>query len=844
MDRKAFKKKVEKELRGLSKEQVRKFAWLCAVRALPFLGGKGHFNFWKNDKRQRYMLAVLYALDLAYAAAVGDAAYAAYAANAAYAYADAAAADDEAYAYAAGDAAYAAYAAYGAYAADAAYAAYAVGAQFQQTLLNDLQTIKISGGLFKPQIEAYGEVWHHFHQALEAEDCGYWSRLYQDIFESEFVLDTERLESRLNVPKEIREQGAAAVGHYLEALEQQGGTHLNEARVIILGEKGAGKTCLARRLVDPAAPMTEAHESTPGVDTTFWKLENADMNVRIWDFAGHTVTHAVHQFFLSERCLYIMVYDGRTEDRNRLEYWLNHMANYGGNSQAFILVNKRDGHTPDIAINSLKEKYPIAGFYAFSIQDDNDGLEEFRNEVAAYISSNPSWNKLEIPTQYYQVKNELEEIFLNSADKKGQEHISKEDFNKIAKKHEVDNQDHLLSNLHALGVSLWYPDMEGVDTLVLNPEWISHGVYTIINWAHEQKKYSVSLKDFSEAFEKVAERYHAAQHGFLFKLMQRYELAFEVKDKQTLIIPHLLKTDQPPNLPVFEVGDSLMLRYKAEQPLPPNTISRFIVRHNEQIRKGAQFHWAWRYGVVLEDGKGTVALVREDDRTISVSVKGPDKTKYISTLRETLNAIFDSYKSNKPELQYSIQEIGEGAQSLGTPDLWLPEKEVLALAALGKPYYDYNRGRDIYLNVTVNHYNINSHYAIVGDENHLTSGSHNMTFNFHNCNISLQGHLNELGMLLSEEGKEQEAKALVSAASALEQAEACKSPEELQRKGIANRLKRLVEDLGDDKSSLGKAVKGIEHGVGIAQDIAKGYNNIAQWMGLPQVPAPFLKKEK
>lgn len=51
---------------------------------------------------------------------------------------------------------------------------------------------------------------------------------------------------------------------------------------------------------------------------------------KVVNFAWHTVTHAVHQFFLSERCLYIMVYDGRTEERNRLVYWLNHMKNFGG----------------------------------------------------------------------------------------------------------------------------------------------------------------------------------------------------------------------------------------------------------------------------------------------------------------------------------------------------------------------------------------------------------------------------------------------------------------------------------------------------------------------------------
>ena len=67
--------------------------------------------------------------------------------------------------------------------------------------------------------------------------------------------------------------------------------------------------------------------------------------------------------------------------------------------------------------------------------------------------------------------------------------------------------------------------------------------------------------------------------------MKHYELAYETKGVKELIIPHLLKEDRPEKLPDFPVGESLMLRYKAEQPLPPNTVSRFIVRHNQQIKK-------------------------------------------------------------------------------------------------------------------------------------------------------------------------------------------------------------------------------------------------------------------
>jgi S-adenosylmethionine/arginine decarboxylase-like enzyme len=45
------------------------------------------------------------------------------------------------------------------------------------------------------------------------------------------------------------------------------------------------------------------------------------------------------------------------------------------------------------------------------------------------------------------------------------------------------------------------------------------------------------------------------------------------------------------------------------------------------------------------------------------------------------------------------------------------------------------------------------------------------TFNFYDCNIGLQGDLNELAQLLIETGKKQEAKELENVAKALEQLE-------------------------------------------------------------------------
>ena len=315
--------------------------------------------------------------------------------------------------------------------------------------------------------------------------------------------------------------------------------------------------------------------------------------------------------------------------------------------------------------------------------------------------------------------------------------------------------------------------------------------------------------------------------------MKCYELAYETDEKKCLIIPHLLNEDQPAELPIFQIGESLMLRYKAEQPLPPDTISRFIVKHNEEIKKGKKENsWVWRYGVVLHDGNDTIALIREENRTISVSVKGKNQTDYLDKLRKTLNGIFKSYKSKKPELQYRVQRFGEIRGDFENENaLWLPDSRIYNHYINNRPYYDDSSGRDLPIQPVVKIYNITAENLIMDGQGNRIESVRN-TFNFRNCNINLQGNLNDLASSLKNNGEIEEAKALEDAANALSEAEQCKTPEEVKKKGIVSKLKRIVEDLGNEKSELHKAVKRIKYGIEVAQKIAKGYNDIAQWVGL------------
>lgn len=818
-----FRLKLRNSLLELNFGHLVEFAWICAVRSILFLSTDGTFECWNVEKRQINIYNIFRALDLIKGRVANGNAIpiysSSYATNSAFAVAYSFDAFLKGYNSDVNNLLREAPEESILLSVSAACVLRKLGIKysidFETIIFDDIKNIRNENRFSYNDIVIYGEVWNTFEKALNSENCSFWYQLYKSIFENKFVVDMEMLKKRIYIPNKYDNSGASTIAEYLKEVISQGEFQLNEARIIILGDKGAGKTSIARRLSDPQSEMPKLEESTAGVDTAVWKIDDKNVNVHIWDFAGHTVTHAVHQFFLSDRCLYILVCDGKTDDRERLVYWLNHIKNYGGNSEVMILVNKKDRHTPDIPENTLKEQYPIVSIHKFSIKCDISELNKFRNTVVDYVTNHPSWNKKEVPLTYYQVKQRLEEMFDKGNDN-GIELISKDNFDKIARKYSINGTDGLLKSLHELGVGLWYKSLEAFDTLILNPEWISHGVYQIINWAHENKKYELSLNDFESIFSLNRNRYPSKMYKYLFDLMVYYELAYEI-DEKALVIPHLLKEDRPEFLPVFPEEISLMLKYQAEYFLPPNTISRFIVRHNQEIAAANDEPLVWRYGVVLTDRENNVALVREIDRSITVAVKGAGKTMFLDKLRYTLNEIFKSYQSKMPDLLYHVSR-----------KVWIPDEQILNHVEKNRPYYDYKSGADIDMKEAVEKFHITvsnsiGNNIVINSANSNNSNNANLTFE--DCKVELDHNLKVLYEELMHAGYSTESLDVSTLRTAIAESE---STNEWKEKETFTLLSRFVAVLKNPDSIFYKRVENLNNGVTLIENIGR----LCHWLSL------------
>jgi internalin A len=102
---------------------------------------------------------------------------------------------------------------------------------------------------------------------------------------------------------------AKILGYYFRSRQ---GRPLNEAKLIFVGRGEVGKTSLVGRLVHNT--FEPGLQKTEGIQITAWDIKlNGVENVRlnVWDFGGQEINHATHQFFLTQRSLYLLVLNGR-----------------------------------------------------------------------------------------------------------------------------------------------------------------------------------------------------------------------------------------------------------------------------------------------------------------------------------------------------------------------------------------------------------------------------------------------------------------------------------------------------------------------------------------------------
>jgi small GTP-binding protein len=179
--------------------------------------------------------------------------------------------------------------------------------------------------------------------------------------------------------------------------------HSTSAKIVFVGESNVGKSCLALRL---AEERYEEQGSTLGMKLWTLRPEQLDphaitppgetRDVTLWDLGGQDEYRLVHQLFLHDTTLALVLFDptrGRTAFEE-VEGWNLRLEKqlHGRETVKLLVGTKLDQSTTPVDQNGLQQLLTgcgFAGYYATSAKT-GDGIPELREALAAALD----WDKL------------------------------------------------------------------------------------------------------------------------------------------------------------------------------------------------------------------------------------------------------------------------------------------------------------------------------------------------------------------------------------------------------------------------------------------------------------------
>jgi internalin A len=446
---------------------------------------------------------------------------------------------------------------------------------------------------------------------------------------------------------------------YFQTRDPDATEELNEAKLLIVGEGEAGKTTLANKLLNPNYQLKEREPTTEGIDVIRWEFTQANgkpFRVHVWDFGGQEIYHATHQFFLTERSLYVLLVDNRRQNPN-LCYWLSIIELLSKGSPVFLVQNeKQDIHCE---ISLAQQRHDFANLekdFATNLAS-NRGLAALQRALQHRITTLDHIST-PIPKRWANVRYVLENYSQRET------HIEVNEFYDICigqgfKKSDKPAMLSLSKYLHDLGIILHFqkdPILKNI--VILHPELATNAVYKVIG-----KKDITDNREVTDNAEVIAncgyftrenlkqiwrDREYQDLHDELLHLMKHFKLCYEIPCQPgQYIAPQLLPLETPNY--TWDDTNNLILRYKYDF-MPKGIITRFIVemhlliyRPQSDLPKG-RGDIVWRDGVILADNYAKAEVIENyHQREIRIRVSGNLKQFLLNSIRDELRKIHATY---------------------------------------------------------------------------------------------------------------------------------------------------------------------------------------------------------
>lgn len=693
-------------------------------------------------------------------------------------------------------------------------------------------------------------------------------------------------------PMSIVKEGRGAVLNWFMQIEEQGEWPLYEAKLMILGQGGAGKTTFASLQLDPDYEVVPGKlDATLGVvihkGREFLHQDRKEQTIKahLWDFGGQNIQKMLHQFFITENCLYVLVSDKRAENTN-FDYWFQIINLLGPHSSVIVLENPKDiqSSNEDFALVKYRELFRDLTIESIEVNlNDTRSKDETKwqllNETIEEKLSGLEIVNRPVPKKWSLIRDELDKL----KNVEGEKHISKDEFYQLCSKPEIgltnEQCDLCLFYLRELGDLVYFDDKDLCTHIFLDHNWLIKGMYYILS--DKQIKEEGGRFTRKQAYQQWdSYGYNEEEKAMLLLLLLRdkFDICYELPhEKDVFITPLLLPNDKAAT---WKYETNIRFRYQYGF-IPLGLFSRLIVQVHEKIDAELR----WKTGVRLIDKINGVTVRAEIQQ-----FNDPEENQQVIDIK--LNGSKEGCKQTLSFVRAAVEKLHKDFKNISCKEIVACNCETCtSLMKQGeKPsFYDYKKlqdkiqnrsyfeecGKSNYKPVNIGKVlsdvvvenaaidNIDSELLhkleglgmsinqIINTVTATSSSSATAEATVTNTiSIEIQNILSETEMLkedIKDERKLLQKKMdndeidvtirdVEKAEKAIQDIEAAQKTNQAPATTSKNRFKQFIDDLSDEKSSIHKALKLLRKGKNYGVNLAETYNKIAENTGMLSVP--------
>ncbi len=428
---------------------------------------------------------------------------------------------------------------------------------------------------------------------------------------------------------------------------------LYEAKLIIVGEAGAGKTTLAKKLQDLDYKLVD-EVSTEGIDIFRWSFlytlagqeKKMIFKVNIWDFGGQQIDYATHRFFLTKDSLYAIVADARKQ-KTYFYGWLQMVGLFSSQSPTLVIVNENQDRPWSINEQQFRKQFAhFEKILDVNLARKDDRLYELIDEIKHQIARLPLVGK-KLPKTWIKVREALEANSYNT--------MSLQEYSDICEQHGFDHEEdklELSDYLTKIGVCLHFQEPLALRNLLfLKPQWATDAAYKVLNDRHIRANYGrFDHKDLVRIWN---EGDHINKRNELLELMMRFQLCYPLPDTtNSYMLPQLLDNNPPRQVwDEWDDHNKVSLRYRYPDFMPKGILTRLIVSMHKYIANANGQDLVWQTGVVLEQNSTRArAIEYYDQRKLEIQIIGNRKRDLLTVITWELDRIHETF----PDLKYHM----------------------------------------------------------------------------------------------------------------------------------------------------------------------------------------------